>query len=265
MKKLFIIISFILISIGLNSQTKTDILYLNNGTVIKGFIFEKSDDNIKIKTANNTIHILRLTDIKKIENEEVFAYNDSIQLPAANTIYQETIVDKTTEINTSIKRRGYVGSSFGIFTPINMPYSNTGLNVDVINIGYVFKRYIGISGRVNSNYYKVLEREYCCWRHYELKEYTYTSLSMFTGLLVTIPIAHQAANIDFKPMLGIYDDWGGDILLAWNFGVSVRFNLTKNINILVNSDIILSDHDKKMAKFKTKLLSVNLGVAYRLK
>jgi len=72
MKKIILLFT-ICISFISFSQTMRDIVYLKNGSIIKGQIIEMNPSkNLKIKTSSGSLFVYEMNEILKIEKEEVF-------------------------------------------------------------------------------------------------------------------------------------------------------------------------------------------------
>lgn len=69
--KNFLLLLFVFFSIGVFGQTTRDVVFLKNGSVIKGTITEMNPSvNIKIKTADGSLFVYKIEEILKIEKEE---------------------------------------------------------------------------------------------------------------------------------------------------------------------------------------------------
>ncbi len=72
MKQITFIFIFVFISTCLFSQETKDIVYLKNGSVIKGEITEMiPNEHIKIKTADGSLFVYSFTEIEKTEKQEI--------------------------------------------------------------------------------------------------------------------------------------------------------------------------------------------------
>ncbi len=72
MKKLILLVSIFLFSICAFAQESKDVVYLKNGSVIKGEITEMiPNKHIKIKTADGSLFVYSFTEIEKTEKEIV--------------------------------------------------------------------------------------------------------------------------------------------------------------------------------------------------
>lgn len=101
MKHLVLLIAtafLLLLSNQLAAQTTNNVLYLKNGSIIRGTILEANPDgNVKIQTADGSIFVYSMAEVEKITNEASTANS--------NTNNQQPLVS-----SFEMKKRGYVGS-----------------------------------------------------------------------------------------------------------------------------------------------------------
>lgn len=75
MKKLFLVFTFLIMGIIGNASAQSqyeDVVYLKNGSIIRGFIIEQTpNESIKIKTAENNIFVYKMDEIQKMSKEEL--------------------------------------------------------------------------------------------------------------------------------------------------------------------------------------------------
>lgn len=73
MKKLFILLAFIVISIGAFAQNNMrDVVYLKNGGITKGIIIEQvPNQSLKIQTADGSVFVYKFSEIEKISKEGI--------------------------------------------------------------------------------------------------------------------------------------------------------------------------------------------------
>ncbi len=62
-------IFFIFLSLSLYSQEQRDVIYLNNGSIIKGNITERTDELVKIESCCGSIFVFQMNNILRIEKE----------------------------------------------------------------------------------------------------------------------------------------------------------------------------------------------------
>lgn len=78
MKKLILLLIIIVTSIGssISQETMRDVVYLKNGSIIKGIIVEQIPNvSIKIKTADDNIFKYNMEEVEKITKEDAYTYN----------------------------------------------------------------------------------------------------------------------------------------------------------------------------------------------
>lgn len=119
LKKLLLLVSlFIFLCSNLFAQTKKETVYLRNGGIIKGEILEQIPDSVvKIKTADGSIFVYKMSEIEKITKEAV---------------------------NPSIKEGRHRGLDFNIDAGYNIATKGGGGNVSAE---------IGLGKRFNKNFY----------------------------------------------------------------------------------------------------------------
>ena len=67
MKKLFLFLGLVLWSIQASAQETNDVIYLNNGNIVKGEIVASGDSTVQIRTANGDLHTFDRVTIRKID------------------------------------------------------------------------------------------------------------------------------------------------------------------------------------------------------
>lgn len=72
MKKTLALLAFAIISIGsISAQSMQDVVYLKNGSIIRGMVIEiVSDGNVKVQTADGCVFVYPMTDVQKIQKEQ---------------------------------------------------------------------------------------------------------------------------------------------------------------------------------------------------
>lgn len=119
LKKLLLLVSlFVFLCSNLFAQTKKETVYLRNGGIIKGEILEQIPDSVvKIKTADGSIFVYKMSEIEKITKEAV---------------------------NPPIKEGRHRGLDFNIDAGYNIATKGGGGNVSAE---------IGLGKRFNKNFY----------------------------------------------------------------------------------------------------------------
>lgn len=72
MKKALALLAFAVMSIGpISAQSLQDVVYLKNGSVIRGVVIEQvPDGNVKVKTADGSVFVYPMTEVQKIQKEQ---------------------------------------------------------------------------------------------------------------------------------------------------------------------------------------------------
>lgn len=89
-------ILFFFISITAFSQKVLDVVYLNNGSIIKGTIVKiVPNKDVKLTTDNGSVFIFKMSDIKEITKETEEAINKELEKEAEN----ELVIDNQANFN----------------------------------------------------------------------------------------------------------------------------------------------------------------------
>lgn len=139
MKNIMIIIAALLIANSATAQTIRDVVYLKNGSIIKGSISEQIPDSIiKITTTDGNIFTYPFAEVEKIVREEV-------KSTVANGTFQiKTPFGKTTYNGTSISRIKWQTIKA---TLLSVNDSEINSNIQKINT----KRTIGLTTNILGN------------------------------------------------------------------------------------------------------------------
>jgi hypothetical protein len=65
----FVVLAVLVTSISFAQQTQVDILYLKNGSIIRGQLVEMSGGNVKIKTADGSLFVYSMAEVEKMVKE----------------------------------------------------------------------------------------------------------------------------------------------------------------------------------------------------
>lgn len=251
MKKTAALILFLVtFSISFAQQPAEDVVYLKNGSVIRGTIIELvMDEYVKIITFGDNIMVFQVDEVEKIRKEPVAR--------AKNPVYQTS-------------RRGYIGISLGASFPQGPfadPNNGAALNgawLNLVNFGYVFNESVGISASWYGGAYPVYFSGYDPW----------SVGGLMGGLLVPFQLS-EVFLIDLRPMIGyavvsMPDDGMGyedAISLSYSFGLSLRSNVSNKFALLLMGDYFYTQADFSQYQFMQKIsaISVSLSAAYRLK
>ena len=132
MKKLFSLISvaiFMLVSFTVNAQNNEDVVYLKNGSVIRGVIIEQVPyQTLKIQTKDGNIFVYNFSDIEKMTKERPI---DTQNLYSSNNDRTPN-VSQSTQFN---KPKGYFGLVELGFAPSVNSYESLRIGATIIN-GY---------------------------------------------------------------------------------------------------------------------------------
>ncbi|MGM0407205.1 MAG: hypothetical protein ACQERU_04430 [Bacteroidota bacterium] len=110
MKQITFIFIFVLISSALFAQNKADVVYLKNGSIIKGQITEMiPDKHIKIETSGGSLFVYTFEEIEKIEKQEI------TNPPTVSHVQSKTTTAKISMDNVFYFRLGYSSPSWKQF------------------------------------------------------------------------------------------------------------------------------------------------------
>lgn len=91
MRKLLLVLALLLsISTYVAAQNYTEVVYLKNGSIIKGVIIEQVPNvSLKIKTGDGSLIICQMSDVTKITKEERYTrdYRKGYQRPQSRKKY----------------------------------------------------------------------------------------------------------------------------------------------------------------------------------
>lgn len=252
MKKYLTLILFALITIVLFGQSNyQDVVYLKNGSIIRGVIIEQvPNKSIKIETADRSVFVYQMNEIEKIT--------------------KETPPETKESKNNSDRRKGYIGLSTGPSIPIgdfadeSNGLAKTGIQLNLVNFGYLFSENFGISatwfGAANP-----LDIS-------DIDPWSYGGLMV--GPLLSFPLSEKA-EWDFRPMIGYsvttVPDFGFGTeqasSFAFNIGTVFRINVGNKVALLLSADYFSTKPEFEDYNFEQQIgtISLGFGVAYRLK
>lgn len=217
---------------------------LKNGSVIKGTIVEENENgDMSVEMSDGTVYDY---ESKEIQSYKYYTRN-------------------------SFRKKGYIGITAGPSIPLGDFGSElnggakVGLNLSLVNFGYRFSDYIGITASWfgAANPLEVFgDDSYDPW--------SYGGIT--AGPLFSFPIASNV-EIDLRPMIGysvatvpdIGDGTESSMSFAYNGSVMFRFHCSRRISILLSSDYFYTKATFDRYNFEQKIstLSINGGVAYR--
>lgn len=124
MKKLSLLIPFLLLSVAMFAQKKIDVVYLENGSVIKGNLSQGDSSKVKIETCCGNIFVFEMTEVRSIE-----------QMDDPGSKY-------------STKKKGYLNfTSMGILLGSSSNEKNAPFSM-LSEHNYRFNSYIAIGGLI---------------------------------------------------------------------------------------------------------------------
>lgn len=251
MKKYLVLVLSILISIATFGQNNyQEVVYLKNGQVIKGVIIEQvPNKSIKIENAEGIVSEFQMAEIEKFGKEK---------LPSSE--YQ----NKKAKIGS-----GYIGLTIGASIPIGYFASrsnglaNFGYQLNGIEFGYLFSKYIGASATVFVAENPISLDSVAPWKYG----------SIMIGPLFTLKLTKKI-EWDLKPMIGyslttvpdLRDGAEEASAASYSVGTQFRYNLNKHFSLMLSSDFYYSVPSFKYYKFTQTIttISVRVGASYRL-
>jgi hypothetical protein len=240
MKKITLLLSVLFISVAIYAQQNNmiDVVYLKNGSILRGIIIEQvPNESIKLQTSDGNIFVYQTDEILKITKDTNVKQSRKQLVFGDNDIQQ---------------RKGYIGlsigPSFGVGDVSELP---VGIMLNLVDFGYLFTDNIGIAAK----WYGTAHTE--------------SGISagvggLLAGLLFSTPISEKI-NFEGKALVGpgvqvlSYDGDSetSDVYFGYDLGISFRFNTSKKVSLLLNADYI--------GVYDYNSVNLTFGVAYRLK
>ena len=238
-------------SFAFAQQNYQDVVYLKNGSIIRGMIVEQvPNKTLTIETMDKSLFVFPIEQVEKITKEVTF-------------------IPPKTEISVQ-KPRGYVGASIGPSIPVGAfadradGAAKTGVQLNLVNFGYFFTENIGISGIWFGAANPVSEASYNPWSYGGL----------LAGPLFSIPVSKTVAW-DFRPMIGYSVTTVSDVgdvkdeamAFAFNLGTLIRIDLNQKYALTFNADYFSTKPYFKDYGFEQNIgtISIGVGLAYRFK
>jgi len=229
---LFVAIIALCVSSAFSQTSMQEVVYLKNGSIIKGIVIEQvPNEYVKVQTRDGSIFVYNANEVEKITKEPI---------------------SKTSYYNEGYERKGFIGLSIGPSFPIG-DYSELpiGLNLSLIDFGYLFHKNFGVAGK----WFGTAHAE---------DGISFGLGGILIGPLGSTPIT-ETINLEGKLLGGAGafvasydgDSESSDAYFAYDIGIGLRFNTKEKVSVLVNADLIGAED------YKTVNLSV--GIAYRLK
>lgn len=253
MKKYLALLLFALITtVSFGQSNYQDVVYLKNGSIIRGVIIEQvPNKSIKIETADRNVFVYQMEEIEKIT--------------------KETFDSKKSDFNSSSDRRkGFIGLSLGASIPVgdfadkSDGLAKTGIQLNLINFGYLFSENFGITATWFGAANPLDADGYDPWSYG----------GIMAGPLLSFPLS-QKVEWDFRPMIGYSVTTLPDIgygteqasSFALNIGTVFRVNVGSKMALLLSADYFSTKPEFKDYGFEQSIgtISLGFGVAYRLK
>lgn len=159
----FLLLAFLFsFSLAVNAQSGRDVVYLKNGSVIKGSIMEMiPEGNIKIKTSDGSIFVFKMEEVEKTEKIEAPKFTS--QEPTVTV----TSNDKSTsgyEGPFIIARVGPILNGLGVFSSDDEAINISG---GVIT-GFQFNKNMSVGIGIETNNYSFTENQNSSIRTYPI-------------------------------------------------------------------------------------------------
>ena len=140
MRKLLLLLTLLLsISTYVAAQNYTEVVYLKNGSVIKGVIIEQVPNvSLKIKTGDGSLIICQMNDVEKIIKEERYTRD-----------YRTDIDNRKAARNTLKGYKGFI--DFGYIADLS-DYDANKVEISTSH-GYQFNNYFYLGGGVAADFY----------------------------------------------------------------------------------------------------------------
>lgn len=167
-------------------------------------------------------------------------------------------------------RKGFIGISIGPSIPLgefkDYGLANTGLNLTLVNFGYMFGENIGLAG----SWFGAAHTTDIMADNWTLNGmWSYGGL--MAGPLFSTPINEQI-DFDLKGLIGysvanlevegVKIDGTG---FAYSLGAGMRFNFAPKWAFLLNADYFGSLNEGHYMERKIEVINTTIGIAYRLK
>ena len=135
MRKLLLLLTLLLsISTYVAAQNYTEVVYLKNGSVIKGVIIEQVPNvSLKIKTSDGSLIICQMNDVEKITKEERYTRD-----------YRKDANNRKAARNTLKGYKGFI--DFGYIADLS-DYDANKVEISTSH-GYQFNNYFYLGGEI---------------------------------------------------------------------------------------------------------------------
>lgn len=239
MKKITLLLSVLFISVVIYAQQNNmiDVVYLKNGSILRGIIIEQvPNESIKLQTADGNIFVYQTGEIEKITKEA------SVNQSRKQLVYGDNDIQQ---------RKGYIGlslgPSFGVGDVSDIP---VGIMLNLVDFGYLFTDNIGVAAK-------------CFVNAHTRSGESYGVGGLMAGLLASTPISEKI-NLEGKALMGPCAAFGyngdefdtSEAFLGYELGVGLRFNTSEKLSLLLNANYI------RVSVYGS--VNITFGVAFRL-
>jgi hypothetical protein len=260
MKKHILLLMFSAVSIICFSQQKYQAtVYLKNGNIVPGVIIERfPDESIKFKIDDTHILHIQKDEILKITIGEIGKRSKE---PSAGENITKNLIS-----NSSSKRKGYMGLSFGPSIPLRdydiYSHTKTGIQLTLVDYGYLFNNNFGVTAVIIGTANPSEDHNYNNWN--------YSYVNLMAGPLVSISITERF-SLELRPLIGIsFVSVFGYPVIAYGLDNGFRFNAGEKIAFILRAGYSVSKgitqglwEGRVNCHYET--ITVGFGVAYRLR
>lgn len=269
----------LLMSVSLHAQNLKDVVYLKNGSIIKGVILEMiPGGTIKIETLDGSVFIYRMDEVERTGKEE-----DTADFRYGRRFRHH---EQSRNERPAVHNRGYfIMGRLGPILQITdiVPSNNINLSGGIIN-GFYITNFLSLGVGVDAKQYNFSQSQnlnvsvfpvFLDARFYIPRGMVNPMFSFQVGYAFTGPVPSRTNYYDFVPK----DHNGGGLLLSFSAGV--RVNVNKTFSIIAEGSPSFQTFDGSSTKMvydatnyvyeivpsgrKTfAALQLNFGVSYNL-
>src|SRR5690606_8675053 len=167
------------------------------------------------------------------------------------------------------RRKGYIGISIGPAIPMGEfkeeGSANTGVNLSLINFGYLFNNRVGIAANWFGGAHTVDVSQY------GLANGMWSYGGLLAGPLVSTPIGSKV-DFDARVQIGFsaanlkIDGYTIDGTgFAYGAGIGIRTHLAEKWSFNLNADVLTSNNKGDYMARKIQTIHPTIGLSYRLK
>ncbi len=195
MKKLFLLITVLIAtsSMIVAQQNYQDVVYLKNGSVIRGVITEQiPNQQLKIETADGNVFVFQFSEVEKLMREPV-------------VVMKKTTASHTSSVSRE-KTKGYVGIIDAFYGIGVGDYAENLFGVTMVN-GYRFNPYFSLGVGVGLKYYPDSETTMVPVFADLRATFTRKNITPFVALGIGAPVISDAVGsvgFFFNPHVGAH-------------------------------------------------------------